>query len=57
MKCEKCNAECTAMNIHSNPPASEWYCSPCHKSYPMHAEDVEAFNDIEVRARMARRTK
>jgi len=31
--CDKCKRQCDLFHSPSNPPASEWYCVNCHKSY------------------------
>lgn len=33
--CEKCGKACMFLPSYTNPIASEWYCKPCHKSYPV----------------------
>ena len=39
MKCEKCGEQCEPIPCKSRPESSEWYCTPCHKSYDMSEED------------------
>ena len=32
-RCEVCGKPCAFVECKTNPPASEWYCEKCHKSY------------------------
>jgi hypothetical protein len=41
--CTECNRVCQPLTTKHNWSASEWYCSKCHKSYPM---DIEAAKQI-----------
>lgn len=54
-KCDECDKVCAPINIHSAPEQSEWYCEPCHKSYPMDLSDAKVLNGREVEIQMAKR--
>lgn len=39
--CDECQKPCELLIPSSRPQAAEWYCDPCHKSYPVHQPAME----------------
>ena len=50
MNCEQCGGSCQPLVSDHNPPASEWYCGKCHKSYPMSERDRQQVNMMRAAA-------
>lgn len=48
--CDECQKPCQPLVSKTRPQSSEWYCEPCHRSYPMYEEgdDPETAEGIEA---------
>ena len=50
-ECEECHGSCKPIPCSSNPLASEFYCSKCHRSYRMTVEAAKQYLAYEAQAK------
>ena len=54
--CEECNKPCELIRVQVKPSSSEWYCSACHRSYPIWTDEEIEERKAAATARRAARS-